>query len=283
MNVTNLKLLKIKAMKKIFRLTGMMGIMTWCLMTSLSAQGNLDQKPDAIPRARLVWPDVADGTYHIFYSAQDHSGLWSSKIKISHSDQLNLAPTIVTDSHGITWVVWVEVIGTESQLVYSTYDGELWSPPQTIFTGLSSNTGPALAVGSDNIPWLVWAGFDGIDDDIYFSKWNGSDWNQPERVHQDNNVPDILPRLNMSTENTMVLYWDGFESDRYWKFVSIWNGAIWQAKKVASPDLYQDMLEKQNDIIPELPDFVKEPLKASITIQYKEPFQSFKLRELKIK
>lgn len=251
---------------------------------ALSANAELKFQPKAeiTPKAEIVWSEGIGGTDQVFYSALKDSQSWSSKIQISASDALNVAPAISAGSDGITWVVWSSVQGADSQLAYCSFDGITWSDPKEMSTDLSSNTGPSIIIDRDNSPWVVWAGFDGIDDDIYYTKWNGSGWDTPSRVSMDNDVPDVLPRIVIAADNIPSVYWSGFNGDTYSKYVSTWTGDGWSQKKIDDNQDYKALLENEMGLMPDLPGFIKDPQKASIHIRMKSGLQSIPLQEIRL-
>ena len=246
------------------------GILMLILFTFLSvarAELPLDPKAGTLPKVEMVWPEIVGDSYHIFYSALNDNHTWTSKIQISAFDALNLAPAIASGANGITWVVWTVVEGANSKLAYSFFNGEKWSQPKRMTSSLSSNTGPSIFVDGDNTPWVVWAGFDGSDDDIYFSTWNRDKWGTPERIHADNDVPDLLPRIALSGENDLSVYWNGFADGTYQLYMSTWDEEQWTDKRAIDRQAYRAALRADTLEMPAIPNFVPEPKKAAIHVR----------------
>ncbi len=236
------------------------------------------------PKVEITWSEVADGTYHVFYTALNTDNTtWSSKIKLSMSNALNVAPAISSGSDGTTWIAWSSVRGATSQLKFCFFDGSKWSDPEKIpAANLTSNTGVSIFIDQSNRPWIVWSGFDGKDDDIYFSRWDGEVWEMPSRVHVDNDTPDLLPTIVGNKDNYPTIFWYGFNGEKYVRYSSRWTGHRWSDMENSQE---KSVFKVENNTlasrIPSIPDFIKEPGKAVVHFRNMGTRQSIPLRELR--
>jgi len=239
-----------------------------------------DRDNNEIIQAELTWAAFDGENYEIFFSSLSND-LWTEKVQLTNNNFTNILPSISSGTDGIVWIVWSAVNELKSNLFFSNTSGDSWPDPVQISTNLSSNTSPCIIVDNENIPWIVWAGFDGQDDDIFFTKWNGNNWDVPLRVNKNDSVPDILPSIIIDEEGTPVVYWSGYDGNKYRNYFSKWTGTEWEYEIISEErNIYQLMIMKEADNIPNLPDFLDDPDMASIHIKGGSQKNTIRLRDL---
>ena len=106
-----------------------------------------------------------------------------------------------------SWTIEVQTDPLNSKLSF-TYSGDghqytAWIPSTTY-----SDLAPS-AVLVEGSPLLVWSAIESqsSDSDIYFSKWQQGAWSTPQRVHGENNHPDMIPKLSVDQSGAVKLSW----------------------------------------------------------------------------
>lgn len=200
-------------------------------------------------RIEIAWTE-SDGLRHEIFSSSYISGSWEEPVMITDDNADNLHPSIDIDANGIKWAVWTAIENSTFEIRYSTFtDGE-WLEPKKIPTELESNIKPSIIIGENNIPWVVWAGNNGDLDDIYFSRYSNGEWSESVRVHEINDVPDILPFLDTDETGNPVVTWDTYRGDGYLKVKSSWSDDQWSPPVVLTDE------EKNQESLFTLPEFV---------------------------
>ncbi|MDW7772698.1 MAG: hypothetical protein SCH71_07380 [Desulfobulbaceae bacterium] len=165
--------------------------------------------------AEMVWIGPEKTGNMVFYSYLQED-VWSKPLRLSHENLTNLVPTIASDRSNRTFVVWTVVTGGESFLHFVILrDGKIETGPLKIETGMATNMAPFLAEDYDGAIWLAWSGNNGTTSDVYSSYWENNRWQPAKRVHEKNNVPDILPQLKADPEGTVSVSWNSFGADGY--------------------------------------------------------------------
>jgi hypothetical protein len=204
----------------------------------------------------LVWA-ASNGTDHdVFYSTYQNNK-WSFPEKISEDNFDNLHPCIDRDSHGVKWVVWTAAKQNGFDIHYVNSQENKWTAVRTIPSHLSMNIAPVIVIDESDVPWVVWAANDSDSmDDIYFSRFIDGKWQGPELVNRKNDVPDVLPVIDINDRGQCRVIWDGYRNGMYVKLQSIWTGIAWSDEQIVVPDpIGSDAAGKQVG----LPDFIKEP------------------------
>jgi hypothetical protein len=146
----------------------------------------------------------------------------------SKSGPLRSSPVLLTTGDRLEGTAWLE--GSSRQdftILASTWNGTSW---ETVETVSIQKTGPQLALSAtilDDDSWLVvWAGYDGSDDDIFWSRRVDGTWSEPQRLHTDNQVPDILPTVTTIGDSAAAA-WNFFDGNDYRIRTATWTGTGW--------------------------------------------------------
>lgn len=131
-------------------------------------------------------------------------------------DALRTAPVPLIDNGRLAGLAWLEGDGGEKNAVMaSRWTGSSWEVAETV----SPMTGEAqLALSAtvldDGSSLLVWAAVSGADDEIFWSRPEGGHWRAPARVHPDNDVPDVSPKV-VTVAGDALIAWSQYDGKDY--------------------------------------------------------------------
>ena len=177
--------------------------------------------------AEFIWAEDDQNGSRIFLS-EHKNGSWQPAEKIIEDSNLNILPTIGSDTKGQRLAVWSMVDGTNSVLKYSKKRGNRWTEPRVLSDEFKTNLAPVIVFDNNNICWVFWSANDGADDDIYVSKLVRGIWSRPEMVNEGNNTPDILPEAGQDENGNIWVSWQQLQDDRY---VEIYRSFETQSRK----------------------------------------------------
>jgi hypothetical protein len=200
----------------------------------------------------IIWTENDAGRHSLKMRSKIGSQWSKSVVKIEESQNPIIGPTATMNARGDTWVAWTELSGMNGRLQYRIQRGGRWGAAAEVPTQTTSDMAPSMIVDPQGIPWMVWSGTDETDDDIYFSRWIGSQWQKPERVNEDDGWPDILPSIELDSQNRVRVSWQGYNGDRYVQYAAYWNGQGWSREEV----IRMGIVEPQKSTAPPLPDFI---------------------------
>lgn len=126
------------------------------------------------------------------------------------------APVPLIAGGRLSGLVWLEGDGGENNAVMaSRWTGAFWEPAETV----SPSTGEAqlalsAAVLEDGSSLAVWAAVDGKDDEVFWSRSQAGRWSPPARVHPDNDVPDVVPRV-VAVAGGALVAWSRYDGHDY--------------------------------------------------------------------
>ena len=230
-------------------------------------------------KAEIVWAEHNGKNYQIYQSSYKN-GIWSAKNPLTNNDLLNTTPTIDAGDDGVTWVVWSAASNAGSDLYYSVFNGNTWSYPTKIPSPFSSNTSPSIMIDDNNTPWLVWAGFDGQDDDIFFSYWNGTNWETPSRINKNDADPDTVPAIWKSADGSIRVRWSGYDKNGFHNPITVWSETGWSDEIEDTENEYDTIMKKVAGVMPDLPEFVKNPVLAAIYLKANDEKRTFRIHDM---
>ncbi len=149
--------------------------------------------------------------------------------KLPAREALRGSPRLVADDARLLGIVWLE---GDSQPVLelraAEWLGSAWGPVVTVAPrGVGSQVAPDVAVLDDG-GWLaVWTAFDGTDDETVWSLYDGASWSPSSPLHEDNEVPDVLPVV-LPTRDGAVAAWSSFDGRDYRLRTAYFDGASWR-------------------------------------------------------
>ena len=125
-------------------------------------------------------------------------------------------PVLLVNSGRLVGLVWAEGNGHRELEIWAApwRDGE-WAIPERVSPqGPGSQLAPAATILEDGSWLVVWAAYDGTDDEIVWSRRQAGIWSKPQRLHPDNDVPDIIPNL-IAIEDGALAAWSWFDGNDY--------------------------------------------------------------------
>ncbi len=218
------------------------------LLLSTGTGGFADQTME------MIWSE-SDGLRHEIFTSSYRSGAWNEPVKITDDNASNLHPAVDVDSHGKRWAVWTAMEGATVEIRYAVYSDGEWGEVQTLPSSFSSSIKPSIIVDDTDTPWVVWTGNNGDDDDIYVTRFMNGEWTEEQRVHEDNDVPDILPSIDVDDQNRPVVRWSRFQDGGYVQVQSVWQDNNW-SEPVIVEETESKTKEKDRQVV--IPQFVND-------------------------
>ncbi|MEM9291849.1 MAG: hypothetical protein AAGD01_09220 [Acidobacteriota bacterium] len=175
----------------------------WRLPEGAQAQIHAITGGDEEERSR--WQAQWDGAWKLEPPALSRAGL------------MRLQPQAVSHRGELLGLAWLEGPEMRSlEVRWSSWLGEAegWGPVITVAKAAEgTQTALSAAVDSSGAPLLAWSAFDGQDDEVLWSRreQGASDevrWTSPQPAFEDNQVPDIAPRLSVDGR---LLAWSRFD------------------------------------------------------------------------
>ncbi len=141
-------------------------------------------------------------------------------------------PVLAIHQGELVGMAWLEGDGARALEVRAAgWDGEAWGVSELVSPrGPGSQVAPRLTVLEDGSWLLVWAAFDGLDDEILWSRRRSGAWSPPQRLHPDNDVFDITPRV-ARTGWGAVAVWSRFDGSDYRLELSHFSGGVWSPSR----------------------------------------------------
>lgn len=144
-------------------------------------------------------------------SASKSDITWIDPTRI-HSSGNTLTTPSYTQNNEYKMVVWSEVINKKPALFYSySTNGPDWSQPK-LLSNNGENLGSTLITARDGSIWAFWSSDRNGLDDIFSSTWSGGFWSSPTVIHSKNDVPDVLPKVNIDNNGDIVVSWKTYSS-----------------------------------------------------------------------
>jgi hypothetical protein len=138
-------------------------------------------------------------------------------------------PVPLVEEGSLRGLAWIEGRRQEELIVRAArWDGDTWGNIEQVSPrgpgAQMALTGTVLA----NSDWLLlWAGFDGEDDEILWSRRSRGSWGEPQRVHSDNNSPDITPTV-VATDGGALAAWSELHDGHYRLRLARWDHGTWE-------------------------------------------------------
>ena len=136
------------------------------------------------------------------------------------------------NNQGDKLAVWSTVSATGSILKFNLKRGGSWQGPQVLTGRLSTNLAPVVVYDNSDIAWVFWSANNGDDDDIYMSRLVNGTWTPAQRVHTDNDVPDILAQAGQDEHGNVWVTWQQLQDDAYVELTQSYES---QSKRKMAP------------------------------------------------
>ena len=158
---------------------------TWSAKVKLSKSSALNVAP-AISSGTdgtvwVAWSSVRGRTSQLKICFFDGVG-WSDPEEIPTAGLTsNTGASIFVDQSNRPWIVWSGFDGTDDDIYFSRWDGEVWEAPSRIHIDNDTPDLLPIIVGNkDNHPTIFWYGFNGEKYVRYTSRWTGHCWSDTE-------------------------------------------------------------------------------------------------------
>ena len=215
--------------------------------------GNAAEREIA-PDIDVVWSSSDGLKMEIFY-AQRKEGTWHEPVQISDDQYDNMYPVIDRDSSGRRLVFWTAYQNNVMELHYTTGRDSDWQQAEVLETGQRTNISPSIVVDSNDLVWVVWSANDGGLDDIMYAYYKDGGWSDPALVHDENEVADLLPVIDIDENGAPVVSWRVLQEGETLTVQSRWADGEFSEPVVIKAES-DDGDEKESDLL-ELPSYVK--------------------------
>ena len=178
---------------------------------------------DASGHVHVVWTRYDDGVGKVYYREWapsprgDAAGAWTAtQRRISPDDIYAGYPAAAVDRAGHPHVVWYGIRagqtpaptkhGSIYEIIYTGYDGRIWSPPFLISAGPPDSINPALASDFAGRLHAVWYQYNGRAYQIRYARYEAG-WAAPEgisRTSSDQFNPDVAA----DGQGRLALVWE---------------------------------------------------------------------------
>lgn len=170
--------------------------------------------------AFVVWADLRDGNWHIYFSYRPAGASWGPNVRVDDdaATRRRQSPTIAVDGSGNAYAVWVgENTGTDATDIYFAYraSGGDWTTAMKVNDDMGSHFGPSIAVDPTGNAYAVWmcsglVGEELVNQGICFSYRKGAGtWSTAVKVN-DTDLTDILgslPSIAVDTKGNAYAVW----------------------------------------------------------------------------
>jgi hypothetical protein len=137
-------------------------------------------------------------------------------------------PVPLVEGGVLVGVAWLEGDDAERNAVRTAaWEGDSWGEVATVSpAGDQAQLALDGAVLDDGSWLLVWAAVDGEDEEIVWSRATPSGWSGSRRLHRDNRVPDIVPRV-VSVPGGALAAWSRSDGSDYRLKLALFDGEAW--------------------------------------------------------
>ena len=103
----------------------------------------------------LFWSSTRRGPADIWWMKQDGNLAWGPPTRLTMAQRADNMPAAAIDGNGAVWLCWSAYLGDRSNLYGCVHDGNRWSDPVPLTTGLQRDEAPALVSWQGNLR-LFW-------------------------------------------------------------------------------------------------------------------------------
>jgi hypothetical protein len=229
-------------------------VLSWPLFAADKVDNTLAEPVPEEREIDVVWSTSDGRKMEIYYSCKS-KGVWSEPEQVTDDHYDNMYPVVDRDSSGRRWVFWSAYDNGRMELRYaiSTEDG--WERSEDLASELKKNLAPSVVIDSQDRVWVVWSANDGGFDDIMFAYYQNGSWSEPVRLHAENDIPDVLPTVELDPEGNPVINWQMLAGGKYITVTSRWTGSEWSEAELLGEEVLEDKVETEENVL-ELPSFM---------------------------
>lgn len=202
-----------------------------------------------------VWSQSDGIRPEIFYSHKV-SGIWTEPVMITDDYHDNMYPVIDSDSSGRKWLFWTAYDNRRMEIHYTTGQDGQWSETAGLTTENQYNIAPSVIIDKNDVVWLVWSASNGKTEDIFYASNKDGVWTDAQPVHQGNNTPDVLPVIELNSDDLPVITWKNVVEGETIVLTSEWGDDGWSKPAVVSADEGQEQDSESSQDMVELPEFM---------------------------
>ena len=185
----------------------------------------------------VIWDgkSVSSTTYSQIRFVKFDGDSWGSVSNITSGDYNQNTPDTYIDSNNKIHIAWYGTSlssVTKNQIRYSNFDGNVWSEPTNVTSGIYDKYNPSISGDSSNNIYLSWNGTNPLSttySQIQFSKYDVDSWSEPVNITTDN-YNQTNSSISIDDANLIYVVWHGkdtistaYDQIRFRKF----DGTIW--------------------------------------------------------
>ncbi len=201
----------------------------------------------------VVWSS-SDGLKMEIYYSQRKDGVWQGPVRITDNHYDNMYPVIDRDSSGKRWIFWTAYDRGRMEIHYTSGDGEEWQTSELLSSENKTNLSPSVVIDKQDRIWVVWSANDDDLDEIMYSFYQSGFWSDPAFVHEPNDVPDLLPAVDIGGDGTPQVVWRAARAGQNVVLSSRWVDDDWSEPVIEEAEAGEK--ETTEERIVELPQFV---------------------------
>ncbi len=196
----------------------------------------------------IVWSS-SDGLKMEIYYTRLKDGVWLEPVQVTDDHYDNMYPVIDRDSSGKRWLFWTAYDNGVMEIHYGTGLDDEWQADEVLLTGLKTNLSPSAVIDKEDRVWVVWSANDGGLDDIMYASFQNNSWSDPERLHEENELADMLPVIELDPDGSPFVTWRGVRDGENTTLISRWVEGEWsdpevhQSVEAAAEKAEEDQLE----------------------------------------
>lgn len=201
----------------------------------------------------IVWSS-SDGLKMQIYYTRLIDGAWLEPVQVTDDLYDNTYPVIDRDSSGRRWLFWTAYDNGAMEIHYATGQDDEWQTAEVLETDMKTNISPSAVIDGEDRVWVVWSANDGGLDDIMYAFFQDNSWSDPERVHAENELPDMLPVIELDPVGAPLVTWRGLVNGENTTFISRRVEGEWSDPEI--DESVQEAAEEAEEELLELPPFV---------------------------
>jgi hypothetical protein len=141
------------------------------------------------------------------------------------------------------------------EIRYTTSKEGGWERSENLASELKKNIAPSVVIDSQDRVWVAWSANDGGFDDILNVYYQKGSWSDPVRLHAENDIPDVLPTVELEQDGNPAVNWHMLSGGKYIRVTSRWTGSAWSEVEALDEESAEENSEDKENLL-ELPSFM---------------------------